>query len=416
MPLTSNIAGSLNVGVQMLRANPLRTVLSTLGVIMGVASLVAVLAIGDGVEAFAREQIENTTDLQALMITPTTFDVIDDLRVPRTDFPVFEMTDMLDLERALSGKAVVALLVQGSSRITVDSGRARGASVTATTPAAAQLMRNPLAAGRFFTHQEVADSARVVVISSALAKVIAPRASAADVVGQPMRMEGAEFRVIGVAPNDARQIPLAAYIPATTASVALAPSVAPRSPSLYVRARDIVNVPDVKRTSESWLTSRYGDWRKRASVSGGQGVRLDQARQAILIFKIVMGAFAGISLVVGGIGIMNVLLAGVTERTREIGIRKAAGARGRDILVQFLAESIAITAVGSVIGVIIGLAVAFGATGIMRNQTRAEVYAGLTWQTLFVATTVCVITGIAFGMYPALRASRLSPVEAMRHE
>lgn len=231
-----------------------------------------------------------------------------------------------------------------------------------------------------------------------------------------MLMESAEFRVIGVAPNDARQIPLAAYIPATTASVALAPSVSPRSPNLYVRARDIVNVPAVKKTAESWLTSRYGDWKNRASVSGGQGVRLDQARQAIVIFKIVMGAFAGISLVVGGIGIMNVLLAGVTERTREIGIRKAAGARGRDILVQFLAESVAITAVGSVIGIIIGLAVAFGATGIMRNQTRAEVYAGLTWQTLLVATLVCVITGIAFGMYPALRASRLSPVEAMRHE
>ena len=159
-----------------------------------------------------------------------------------------------------------------------------------------------------------------------------------------------------------------------------------------------------------------GAWEGRVTVSGGQGLRLDQTRQAILIFKLVMGTFAGISLLVGGIGIMNVLLASVTERTREIGIRKAAGARGRDILLQFLAESVAITSVGSIIGMVLGLAGAFAATALMRHFTRSELYAAFTWGTVLVAALVSVATGLVFGMYPALRASRLSPIDAIRHE
>ncbi|HEX5577486.1 MAG TPA: FtsX-like permease family protein, partial [Gemmatimonadaceae bacterium] len=228
--------------------------------------------------------------------------------------------------------------------------------------------------------------------------------------------ESTPLEVIGVAPGDPRQTALSAFIPVTIAGSALAPSVSPRAPSVYVRARDIVDVPAVKKSVEAWLTDRHGQWKGRATVSGGAGVRLDQARQAILIFKILMGAFAGISLIVGGIGIMNVLLAAVTERTREIGIRKATGARNRDILVQFLAESVAITSVGAILGAALGLASAFTATAIMRSQTRAEVYAGLTWQTLAVAALVCVVTGLAFGTYPALRAARLSPIDAIRHE
>ena len=416
MATGSNITGSLRVGIQTLFANPLRTVLSTLGVIMGVASLVAVLSIGDGVEAFAREQIESTTDLQALMIAPVTFDMIDQIRVPRTDYPVFGMADLESLRGSVGNAAEVALIVQGSARVRLDTGAARAATVIATTPAAASLMRKPLVAGRFFDEAQVADSARVVVVSPQLAEILAPGKEHSAAVGRSVTLENTSLEVIGVAPGDPRQTALSAFIPVTLAGSALALSVTPRAPSVYVRARDIVDVPAVKKSVEAWLTERHGKWNGRASVSGGAGVRLDQARQAILIFKILMGAFAGISLIVGGIGIMNVLLAAVTERTREIGIRKATGARNRDILVQFLAESVAITSVGAILGAALGLASAFTATAIMRSQTRAEVYAGLTWQTLAVAALVCVVTGLAFGTYPALRAARLSPIDAIRHE
>jgi putative ABC transport system permease protein len=416
MLLSSRTSGSLLVGLQTLLVNPLRTVLSTLGVIMGVGSLVAVLSIGDGVEAFAREQIESTTDLQAMMIAPVTFDMVDHLRVPRTDYPVFGLQDVQSLSATLKDAAVVALVTEGSARFAPDMARARGVTVTATTPGAAHLMKQPLLAGRFFTDAEVRDSARVAVVSAPMVDVIDLGGKPADVIGRSIRLETTELEIIGVSPDLSRQAFLAAYIPATIASIGLAPSLSPRAPSIYVRAGDVVNVPAVKSSVESWLTATHGSWKGRASVSGGEGMRLDQARQAILIFKIVMGAFAGISLVVGGIGIMNVLLAAVTERTREIGIRKATGARNRDILVQFLAESVAITGVGAVLGVILGLSTAFGVSALMRVYTKAQLHAAFTWQTLAVAALTCVVTGLAFGTYPALRASRLSPIDAIRHE
>lgn len=113
---------------------------------------------------------------------------------------------------------------------------------------------------------------------------------------------------------------------------------------------------------------------------------------------------------------MNVLLASVAERTREIGIRKATGARPRDVLLQFLSESVTITGMGSLLGVALGLGSAFAVTTFMRTQTKAAIYAAFTWGTVLVAVGSAVVVGIAFGMYPALRASRLSPVDAIRHE
>jgi putative ABC transport system permease protein len=144
--------------------------------------------------------------------------------------------------------------------------------------------------------------------------------------------------------------------------------------------------------------------------------RVEQLTQALLVFKILMGAITGVSLLVGGIGIMNVLLASVAERTREIGIRKAAGARNRDILTQFLAEAVAITGAGAALGVLLGLGIAFLAAAIMRSQTQAPVHAAITASTVLVAAFASIFVGLTFGLYPALRASRLSPIDAIRHE
>ncbi len=139
-------------------------------------------------------------------------------------------------------------------------------------------------------------------------------------------------------------------------------------------------------------------------------------RQGILIFKMLMGAFTAISLIVGGVGIMNVLLASVLERTREIGIRKAIGARRRDILVQFLVESITIASVGSALGVAMGLAGAFIVTAVIRARTEAHLVAAVSWQTLAVSAAASIVVGLVFGTYPALRASRLAPIDAIQSE
>ncbi|MBX9929142.1 MAG: FtsX-like permease family protein [Gemmatimonadaceae bacterium] len=168
-------------------------------------------------------------------------------------------------------------------------------------------------------------------------------------------------------------------------------------------------------TIQEWLANRYGRWERRVKVETSAS-RLEQAQRAMLTFKLFMGAITGISLVVGGIGIMNVLLASVTERTREIGVRKAIGARRRDLLYQFLAESVAISGFGALIGLALGIGVTTVVTAIVRARTEAALQPGFSLSSLLVVAVSAIGVGIVFGIYPALRAARLSPIDAIRHE
>ena len=194
-----------------------------------------------------------------------------------------------------------------------------------------------------------------------------------------------------------------------------------------MESRTSANIVAVSKTVEETQAVKEriercacGEGHRRGS--GGIAVttndrRLEQLSSGILMFKLFLGAITGISLLVGGIGIMNVLLSSVTERTREIGIRKAAGARDNDILRQFLAESIAISAVGSGIGLALGIVGAYGITAGIRKFSEAPfLFASVSWSTLAVAAAAAVLIGLTFGTYPARRAARLSPIDAIRHE
>ncbi len=197
----------------------------------------------------------------------------------------------------------------------------------------------------------------------------------------------------------------------------MATAATPRARTLALNAARVEDVLAIKTKAEAWADRRNPDWRANSQVTvASTGLdRLVAMNQGILIFKILMGAFTAISLIVGGIGIMNVLLASVAERTKEIGVRKAAGARRRDIIVQFLAESVVISLAGAAIGAVLGISGAYLVTYIMRTQTTAQVYAAVTWQTLVVAMGAAILVGLIFGTYPALKAANLSPVDAMRY-
>jgi putative ABC transport system permease protein len=284
----------------------------------------------------------------------------------------------------------------------------------ATLPSAAELFGINLLAGRYFTAEEARANAPVVVLSHGLASRLMGM-PAESVVGRKIRLRERERTIVGVRASLANETIGSAYVPLEAAPDALAPTPRPRAPELVLQARSVEAVTVVQRGAETWLAARYGDWKRVARVATNRA-RVAQASQAILVFKGFMGAITGISLLVGGIGIMNVLLAAVTERTREIGIRKAIGARRRDVLIQFLSESVAISGLGSVVGAALGLGGAFGITALIRQQSEARVYAAFSWGTVVVSALAALVVGVAFGMYPALRASRLSPIDAIRHE
>jgi len=408
---------SVRVGVQTLRANPMRTVLSTLGVVMGAASLVAVLSIGDGAERFARGQIERR-GLQTVAIVARTLDTVDGLQVPRADFPVFTPDDLRDLAAFVPPDTEVILSYEGRGTLNV-AGKERAALVLALAAANSRRLGMPLWRGRLFTPEELERGARVAVIGHRLAAELTLGRSTESAIGMELICQGQAVRVIGIQEAVVGDRPyLRVAVPLPGADALMAAATTPRARTLALNAPRVEDVLAMKSTAEAWADRRNPDWRAKNQVSiASTGLdRLVAMNQGILIFKILMGAFTAISLIVGGIGIMNVLLAAVAERTKEIGVRKAAGARRRDIVVQFLAESVVISLAGAVIGATLGIAGAYLVTYIMRAQTMAQVYAAVTWPTLAVAMGAAILVGLIFGTYPALKAANLSPVDAMRYE
>jgi putative ABC transport system permease protein len=412
-----------------LRAHPLRTVLSTLGVVIGVAALVAILALGDGLEAFSREQIESTTNLQNITIDSETTERMEGFSIRRENVRMLTIEDEEALARELGEAAVVALSVTTAARVRAiapDTLR-RAVLVKATTPRMlAQLEGFSIAAGRFIDDDDVRSARRVVVVSERLAGEFAGVASNAAMVGRAIHIGEGDFEVIGVLaepPESKRESgsaqalrrPLGVVIPLGTHTGEASAGSAAGPPTLTVKAMRIEDVPRLRERVNAWVEQRYPNGTRDFAIRSSEA-RVDQARRAMLVMRLALGSIAGISILVGGIGIMNIMLASVHERTREIGIRKAAGARGRDILLQFLAESVTISGVGSLIGVAVGLAGAAGITLVIRALTEAPVWPAFTWTTLVVAAVIAIGVGLAFGTYPARRAAALSPIDAIRHD
>jgi putative ABC transport system permease protein len=399
---------SIRLALQTLRANPMRTALSTLGIVMGAASLSSVLALGDGAEAFARRRLE-AEGLQTVVLSARTADQVDGVRVPRASVVRLGPADAAALSAAAGPAAGVLLTGRGVVRWKAASGADRAATVTGVLALGPQVAP-PLAAGRALGPADTGAGARVAVVSSALARAVA--ADAAGAVGRELALGPQPLRIVGVlVPVEGRDVPALQVPLAVLDTLPMAGSVEP--PAITLRAERIEGIEALRVKAEAWAASAYPDG---LTVQAFGLTRLRQAAQGILIFKLLMGSFTAIALFVGGIGIMNVLLASVLERTREIGVRRAVGARRRDVVRQLLAESVAIALTGSLVGLAVGLGAAFAFTAVMRAQTQALIYAAVTPGTIAASMGAAIVTGLVFGLYPAFRASRLAPVDALRAE
>jgi len=406
---------SLYQGLGALGINPLRTTLSTIGIIIGVASVIMTLSLGDGLGDYARDSLAVTTDVQTVSVASRTSVIRDGFSFPVSGYPTFTLIDAAALQQIVGDSAEVTMSATGRAIVASPPAAPHAVSVSATLANFVTFGQKDVDAGRYFTDAEARRNASVVILSHNLAMALSRNGDPALMLGRAVRVGDRPLTVIGVMPAYVGERLFGVYVPIAAASTTFQ-SAGVVTPLLQVRAPSIEGVNGVRDMIVGWLASRFPRWQSVVDVEL-ESARLEQVNTAMFVFKLVMGALAGVSLVVGGVGIMNVLLASVTERTREIGVRKAVGATRRDILLQFLAESLALATAGTGLATLLGLGGAFALAAIARRFAQGiPMYAAVSTATLATAVLAATTVGITFGMYPALRAARLSPIDAIRHE
>jgi putative ABC transport system permease protein len=413
MNLTQNLLEAL----ESLSANKLRSMLTVLGIVIGVAAVIAMLSIGRGAQAAITSQIESIgTNL--VYVSPGSFR---EGGVANAAGSAGTLT--LDDAKALASLAgVVAVSPEADNRVQVAYlGQNSNTRLIGVTPGYQDVHSLSLADGAFISDANQTARSSVVVLGSAVADTLF--GGTAGAVGQSVRMNGQPFRVIGVLTskggtgflNQDDQV----MVPLSTAQTRLVGQA-------RFRGASVINQISLKATDSQSVTQVMSDvtalMRERHHTSPGaddftvssQQDALSAVTQVTDTLTIFLGGIAGISLAVGGIGIMNIMLTTVTERTREIGLRKAVGARRRDILVQFLVESMVLSLLGGLIGVAVGWTIAHLIGQVQLGGNAITPVVGL--DSVLLATLFSMAVGLFFGIYPATRAARLQPVEALRYE
>jgi len=415
-----NIAESLRLAFRALTANKLRAALTMLGIIIGVGAVITLMSAGEGVSVYIEEQFQGIgTNL--LFVFPGSEE---ETRggPPGSSSDTSELTngDAEALNDPIRAPDVVAVAPQVFNTAVVATGRRDAVSqVQGVTPEFAEVRNWFPEVGDFIDQEDMNSRARVAVLGQTIVDNLFP--DNPYPLEQTVKIKGIPFRVIGVLEekggSEFGDTDDTILVPMTTAQTRLFPS---RSRS----GERLVSFVMVQAVSEDRMDAAVEQisaiLRERHGIDFSDEDDFSVVSQADIVavfgqitgvLTIFLGAIAGISLLVGGIGIMNIMLVSVTERTREIGLRKAVGARRRDILWQFLLEAMTLSLVGGVIGVALG---ALGAEII--SALIDDFRAILSPQAVLLATTFSAAVGLFFGIYPARRASLLNPIDALRYE
>jgi putative ABC transport system permease protein len=409
-----NILQSVRIALRSISANKLRAGLTMLGIIIGVMAVIAMLSIGQGMQNTVTGQI-SSIGTNLLFIRPGNTQSAgvrqqeSAATLTREDAnALLNVANVVAVAPEINGMAQVAYL--GNNAVS---------RLIGVTPEYQDAMNANVANGEFISAANVSANSMVVVLGSQIAQTLF---DTADPVGQTIRINAQNFRVVGVMEakggtgfnNTDTQI----YVPITTAASRLTGNNRFRGGNVVsvinVKITDTNVQADVVQDISDILRERHRiQFEDDFSIQSQQDI-LNTLTQVTDAFTIFLGGIAGISLIVGGIGIMNIMLVSVTERTREIGIRKAIGARKRDILIQFLTEAMALSLVGGLIGVLLGAIIARFISGIQLGTTTVQTAVGI--DSVILAITFSLGVGLFFGIYPANRAASLHPIEALRYE
>jgi putative ABC transport system permease protein len=416
-----NLFESIRVALVALRTNKMRSLLTMLGIIIGVGAVIGMLAIGNGFQQYLDSQFDQLGIGSFYVFAGTDSKKISDQQEPQL---TFADADALTQPGAMPAADGVAAALGRHAQVSA-GGKPLTYEVSGVTPSYFVILPKKLSAGRFYSADEERDSARVVLLGGKAAEKLF--GSRSDAIGQRITVNGVGFEVIGVL-NTKRGFGVggdpdqAVYVPYSTARDRLFRNEIESGKVdvdyLLIKARDRDQVELAIRQATTLLRERH-----RLSYQNSDFTVLnpqafaDQAGAIIGGFSAFLGIVGGIALLVGGIGIMNIMLVSVTERTREIGLRKAVGARRRDILFQFLVEAIVLCLTGGAIGLGLGYLLSFAGTAVLVGLFQAEgAQATVTTGSILLATGVASAVGVCFGFFPALHAARLDPITALRAE
>jgi len=399
--------------LESLSSNKLRTGLTMLGIVIGVAAVISMLSIGAGAESSITDTIEGMgTNL--LFVTQNT-----DVSNPEP-LTLSDADAILNAENAASVVAVAPTL---STNKTVSfSGTSTSVSITGLTPDYALVRNQEVSNGRFISQTDVDNKATVAVIGMDIVDDLF-ESSVNDALSNKLRISNNLYQIVGVLESQGgtsfgssdNQV----YVPISTAQSRLI---------ARTDARDAVNMINISASSaeemDAAMSAVTNILRSRHGLTGdddndfnvlSQESFTEAASSVTGVFTVFLGGIAGISLLVGGIGIMNIMLVSVIERTREIGLRKAVGARDGDIMLQFVVEALVIGLFGGLIGVLLGWGISAFIGNIAVNS-GTPMNTTMTIESILLSVTFSIVVGLVFGIYPARRAANLEPVEALRTE
>jgi len=394
-----------------LSSNKVRSGLTMLGIIIGIASVIAMTAIGTGAQNSISNSIQSIGSNLIIVSPGAPRGVGQQVNQGRGSAKTLTLEDVSSLKTLSGVKAVTA---EVSSRMQVTAkGTNTNTTVDGVTPDYTIVRNLEIDQGNFITDQNNQSGAKVAVVGPTVVTDLFGEGTT-NVIGQTIRIKNNQFKIVGITkakggtgfqnPDDM------IYIPLTTAQRYFSGDQYVSSISVAAESSDVTTQVQADITTTLLAKHHILEAASADFSTMNQSDIIATASSITGTFTMLLSAIAGISLVVGGIGIMNMMLTSVTERTREIGLRKAIGAKRRDVNIQFLVEAVMLTFIGGVMGVILGWGVSFGITklGILQAQVSMS--------SVLLAFGVSAFIGIVFGYYPAQRASKLNPIEALRYE
>jgi putative ABC transport system permease protein len=402
------------VALRALRANPLRSLLTMLGIIIGVGAVIAMVSVGAGAQERVAEQIRSLGSNIIIVLPGSVWS--SGARMGLGTRPTITEEDAAAIAAEIRAVHAVAPQRRGTGQV-VWGNQNWSTVITGTTTSFEEARQWSVESGRFFTPEEQAGAAKVALLGQT---VVGNLFDGQDPLGQVVRVRETPVTVVGVLARKGQSSwgqdqDDVVVVPITTAKKRVLGPSQPRASSVNVisiRVRDGENMKAVEEEIRSLLRQRH---RLQAYQEDDFWIRnlsemLAAEEESSRILTMLLAAIASVSLLVGGIGIMNIMLVSVTERTREIGLRVAVGARGRDILTQFVVEALTLSLIGGVVGVGLGLGVTYAIAYLAEWRTV------INGQAIALAFASAAAVGIFFGYYPAHKAARLNPIEALRYE